>query len=274
MSERYRIMVGVPSGGAIYEGCTDVGWLASLKHDVIRQASTTEGLNFNMLLATALHGGLNGQYTHAAITHTDIRVVEEEVGLRWADRLIEEMETHKVSFISVPNAIKDVRGLTSSGIGDPTDPWHPFRRFTTQELLDMPRTFTAENVGYGDKYLLHNEALSMIDLRDPLWYQTDENGRTLVDFNVTEAIVLENGGKPMCWGSGGSAKKDQDTEDWRWSYCLWKQGIKTALTTRIELLHRGWNWWSNKSDCLMYKDGDRDTISKWRPSPETGIVGS
>ena len=261
---KYKILVGVPSSGQLMEGCTDHTWLGSLHHEFNRLPSSTVGLNFNSVWSDALTFGLRGEFTHFAMTHSDVRVVEDEPGLRWADRLIEEMEQYGADFISVPNTIKDSRGLTSSGIGDPFDRWNPFRRFTIRELGSMPKTFSAEMLGYGDKFLLHNEALCLFDLRKPLWYKPNADGTVRCDFNVVERITLHNDGKPMFWGSGGTAARSQETEDWGFSRKLWEMGAKTFVTSRIELLHFGPMAWSNKAEFGEYMNGDEDTAAKWR----------
>lgn len=269
---KYTILVGVPSSGTLVEGCADTGWLASLHHNVLRLPSCTTALNFNVIWAEALARALRGEVTHLAMTHSDVRVVESEPGLRWGDRLIEEMEKFNADYISVASPIKDSRGLTSCGIGDPEDKWNPFRRFTIRELACLPTTFNAEMVGYGDKYLIHNEALCMIDLRKPLWYETKPDGEVRADFNQVEKIVLENDGKPMCWGSGGKVSKFQETEDWGFSRKLWEMGANTVLTTRVELFHFGPMAWSNKGDFGEYHNGDEDTASKWRFPAGAGTV--
>lgn len=253
---KYHVLVGVPSAGAPMEVANDHSYLASAHHYVTRMPSCTEGLNFNSLWCHALNRGEEGAFTHFAITHSDIRVVEDEPGLRWFDRMVEEMDALNLDFISVPNAIKDARGLTSSGIGDPNDRWNPFRRWTINELGALPKTFTADMVGYKDKFLLHNEALCVFDLRKPLWYETDDQGGARCDFNVVEWIHKVN----------GQWIRDQETEDWKFSRDLWRMGARTGITSRIELFHFGIVGWSNRTAFGSYENGDEDTAAKWRQS--------
>lgn len=248
---QYSILCGVPSGGTICEPSAKASYLGSLHHKFARMPHCAPNGNFSNLWTNALNAGQAGVYTHFALMHTDIEVVEEEEGKRWADILVEEMDQHDLAFISVPNAIKDIRGLTSSGIGNPSNRWNPWRRYTVKEIAKFPVTFTAEDVGYADKFLLHNNALCMFDLRRPEWYVPNADGSCRLIFNFVQDIRLVNG-TWQCW---------QDSEDWLFSRSLWEVGVKTAITRRIKLNHRGEMWYSNYGD--WGEECDKDTRPQW-----------
>lgn len=254
---RYKVMLAVPSSGTLCEESAQVSWLASLKHEVFRHPCTRGVLNFNMLLCEALNAGQEGRYTHLAMMHTDIQVVEDESGLRWVDRLIEELDAHDLDFVSTPIAIKDHRGLTSSGIGNPADRWSPFRRLTVAELGRLPVTFTAADVGYPDKFLLHNEALCVFDLRKPVWYTPVQGPDGLAHarcmFHLNEDIVLVD----------GKWHHRQETEDWSFSRHIWLAGAKTAISRRVKVIHFGRIGFENWGDGGTYRNGDEDTRDKW-----------
>ncbi len=251
----YELLIGVPSTGWISEGTANASFLASKRHKVHRRPSCASGGNFNELWAAALTAGAAGSITHYAQLHADIEVIESESGLLWADRQIEEMDAVDADFLSSPLAIKDIRKLTSCGIGNPANPWKPWRRFTTKELDSFPRTFDAAQVGYATRYLLHNFALCIWDMRKPVWYQTDEDGETPFVFNFREKIKRV----------GDVWERSQDSEDWAYSRIMWQRGVKSFLTTRIEVIHLGELGWSNKgSEGGIYQNGDEDLASQWR----------
>lgn len=249
-----KVLLGVPSSGSPCEESALASWLCSLKHEVVRIPSCTEGLNFNSLWCSALNGGMHDGFTHFAMMHTDIHVVEDEPELRWIDRLMEEMDSVGADFISTPNVIKDIRGVTSCGIGNKDNRWCPYRRFTTRELKALPRTFNAADAGYPDRYLLHNEALCLFDMRKPLWYIPDQQMRVRCDFNVDEEIKLE----------GGRWVRRQETEDWKFSRMIAEMGAKSYITSRVELIHYGRIGYSNKSDEISFLNGDENTAEFWR----------
>lgn len=266
------------------ESAAQASWLASLHHKYDRIPSNNSGPNFNACLTHALNSCQDGHYTHFAMIHTDIQVVEkrttcldchgekcdqcahtgERIYQRWLDVLIEEMDNVGADFISVPMAIKDHRGLTSSGIGNPANRWNPWRRFCTNEFAQWPQTFSAEMIGYGDKYLNHNHALCLWDMRKPLWWETDDTGSIKAMFNFAEDIRLDvASGKWVRW---------QDSEDWAFSRRLWEIKAKTFITSRIKTAHHGSISFENDGDWGVWQNGDEDTASQWRNQETPGAV--
>ncbi len=260
-----KVLLGVPGTGLLCEPASQTSWLASLHHDVDRLPCNGFGPNFNACWTGALNTGMAGTYSHFAMIHTDIGAVEEEEGKRWLDRMIEDMEKVKCQFLSVPMAIKDCRGLTATGIGNPDNRWNPWRRFTTKELDTFPPIFNAAMLGYADKYLLHSGAMCLWDMRWPGWYEPDEDGCCRAVFNFTERVQLVDG----IWC------RSQDSEDWAYSRHLWQMGAQTYVTRRIKLNHYdGKMAYPNHGDWGTYKNGDENTASQWRDttpgaSPET-----
>lgn len=252
----YRILVGAPSSGLVHDCSTAATYLSSRRHSTHRLPSHTLGLNINALWYQALNACMAGEFTHFAMVHSDIEILENEESTRWADRLIEEMDAHDLDVAAVPVAIKDERGLTSSGIGNPESRWVPFRRFTTAELDKLPTTFTAEDIGYGDKFLLLNEAVMIWDMRKPLWYIPNEQGLCRFHFNVEERIRF-TGNPAQPW------VRDQETEDWMFSRNLWEAGARSGLSTRVTACHHGGMVWPNKGDWGTFKNGDENTASQW-----------
>ncbi len=254
---RYKVLLGVPSSGTISEGSGAASWLASDRHDIVRRPSCHSGPNFNALWQYALQCGREKAISHFAMIHADITVQEAEDKKRWIDSHIDDMEAAGVSFISSPVAIKDPRGLTSTGIGNPDCRWNPWKRFTTKEIDAFPMIFNAADTGYGDKFLLHNHALCVWDMREPKWYETDAEGRVNILFNFEEEIRLVDG--QYC--------RRMESEDWAFSRLLWANNVKTAVTRRVRILHHGQVSWPNWGDGGTYQNGDEDTASQWRAEP-------
>ncbi len=271
-----RIILGVPSSGMISDSSATASFLASLKHDVVRIPSAFSGPNYNSCLCYALnrceagHGDLHAQI------HADLHIVEEKETCldcngkgcwvcnfdgkrayeRWLDVLVEEMLKHDADFISVPMAIKNYLGVTSCGVGNPETRWNPWRRFCTNEFAKMPETFSAADIGYGDKYLIHNHAVCLFDLRKPIWRETDANGCLKLMFNFEEKMYR---------GPDGKWTRQIDSEDWNFSRRLWEIGAKTVITSRIKTAHHdGAISYANYGDWGVWKNGDEGTQSQWR----------
>jgi hypothetical protein len=150
--------------------------------------------------------------------------------------------------------------LASSGVGNPQNRWNPWRRWTKRELEGFPMTFRLEDTGYqpGSKYLLHNHACCMWDMRKPLWYEPDTQGCCRFVFNFTERIVLV----------GENWETQQDSEDWAFSHDLWRHGAKTFITRRLKIIHMGGIGFENWGNTGLYQNGDEDTAPQWRKELE------
>lgn len=252
-----KLLVVVPGGWNPSWGTSVAAFLASIRYHVDAEPSCHSGPNFNAALQLGMNALIQKDFTHCVHLHTDTGVRCDRTDVRYADVMIEELDAHDADFISVCNTIKDERLLTSAGVGDPATPWNPFRRFTTKEFkYALPPTFTAEMIGYGDKYLLHNNACAMWDLRKPVWWKTDENGVLLHCFNFTERMRLGE----------REVLRDVDSEDWAYSRQMWKLGAKTILTSKIELLHTGTMTYSNRDEGGTYQAGDDATRANWAES--------
>lgn len=278
---RYNVLIGVPSSGTICEGTAQATYQPSFHHDFDRVPSHWSGPNFNKCWKTAMNAGMRGQYTHFAMVHADIRVYENylytEAGKHislgptgipmeaaypaksklWLDVLLEDMDTLGVPFISAPIAHKDSRGMLSCGIGDPDDPWTVWRRFCVDEMNEFPSVFTAADVGYADKYLIHSMALAVWDLRSPCWYQKTERDTAPLVFNFSEQIIWNNQTNEwdlLC-----------QSEDWAYCRLMWRYGIPSGISRNVEVRHLTGNIeFPNCGDWGTYKNGDEELAYKWR----------
>jgi len=280
----YRVLLGVPGSGMLCETASQASHWSSAHHRVHRFPSNQSGPNFNACLQMALNECQEGHYDFFAMMHTDVAVVNEietcrdchgekcwecaHVGKRiynrWLDILIEEQQKVDADFISVPMAIKSIEHCTSSGIGNPANRWNPWRRFCTNEFKNWPTTFCADDIGYGDKYLLHNNAFCLFDMRKPLWWETDSSGCIRAMFNLTEDIRRN----PLT----GVWERRFESEDWAFSRRLWELGARTYITSRIATLHHGSFSYENNCQVGTWQNGDEGTASQWRTS--TGQLAS
>lgn len=271
--KRFNVLIGVPSSGVICEGTAQATYQASLHHDFDRVPSTWSGPNFNRCWKEAMNAGMKQQYTHFAIVHADIKVLEDHLVLDgmgeivkeqsklWLDVMLDDIEASGVPFLSCPIALKDSRGMLSCGIGDPADAWTIWRRFCVNELEQFPDVFTCADVGYPDKYLLHSIALSLFDLRTPCWYKHDpKSNNAPAMFNFSEKIVWN---RVKCeW------EVFCQSEDWAFSRMLWRAGINSALTRNVKVNHLTGNIeFPNHGDWGTYKNGDEELAYKWRDKP-------
>jgi len=251
---RLRVLLGVPGSGMLSEEVAQSSFHACLKHDVFRVPSCTSGPNFNKVWTTAL----NGDWDILAMMHTDITILEKQphwmgTSQRWCDVGIDELLKGGYDFLSTPMAIKDIRGITATGIGNPRNRFNPWKRFTTAELESIPMTFTIDDTPYKDKFLIHSGALCFWDMRKPLWRKPNLDGTCRFIYNFTETI-LKVDGSWVCM---------QESEDWAYSRALWEAGAKTAVTRKICYLHQG------RFDFPNFGDGgthavDEDTAPQWR----------
>ena len=227
----YTIMVG-PPGPNFSWGCVR-GLLAltGSKHRVKLINSGNGFDDFDTIWAQALNEGEAKKITHVAMLHLDIVPEAGDDGPIWLDVLIDEMDRLGLDYISAVSALKDGRGLTSCGIGDPANTWSAYRRFTLKELCRMPETFTAADAGYPDRPLLHNSGCWAADLRSPIWYQDGPNGDAPAHFAFPERVFRDP--QTRLW------QHARESEDWFFSRCLFRMGAKTAITRKVPLSHVG-----------------------------------
>jgi len=245
----YRVMLGAP-GPTISWGTVCGMLLLAESHHEIQVTNSDNGWDdFNEVWCRALNAAREGKATHFVQCHSDITPQGP-----WLDTLIGELDAHDLDFVSAVCPIKDGRGVTSSGIGDPGNRWQPWRRFTMQEVCGFPETFTAADVGYANWPLLHNTGCWAADLRKPVFFETD-CGDTLKAFFQFDTRIYR--------AADGSWKTARESEDWYFSRCLWQLGAKTAITRKVRLSHRGVMEYNNYEPWGKYRDGDQDTKHKW-----------
>jgi len=251
-----RIFLGVPGPDLIYGAMRGL-MMCSEKHLVNRQASPSpHSGNLDTLWCDAFNQFEAGECTHFAMQHADVTPTP-----LWLDILVEEMEKYDLGMISVPVAIKDHRGLFSCGIGDPGWNWNPLRRVTVKEITSgrLPSTFTAADYGYPGFTLLHNNACWLVDFRKPEW-------ATMVDtpegpeWKFCHKFPRRNVRDP----ESGKMVPQGESEDWYFSRMVHEAGIKSAITTRVFITHRGTTEFPNNAVWNMdNQEHDEVLRSRW-----------
>lgn len=175
---------------------------------------------FNDLWCQAVNLAAKGTYNRFAMLHAD--VCPEEQG--WLDRLERILQETGADVVSVVVPIKDMRGLTSTAIGDREDPWRVRGRITMRELMNMPQTFRGcDYEPYPDGVLLVNTGCWMARLDRGDWQRR-------VHFEIRDRIVeLE----------GGELKAQCMPEDWHFSHQLRRLGVDVVATRAVAVRHVG-----------------------------------
>ena len=211
--------------------------------------------NFNRLWCEALNlrvqPNVPRRPTHFAMLHADLA---PDPG--WLDVLYDELERTGADVISVVNAIKDHRGLTSTGLMNRTT--GRIRRLTMSEIMRFPETFDAAGCGHPDKILAVNTGCWLARLDRP-WVD-DFPGFTILDGvqRIGEqriAAVL--------------------SEDWHASRWWADNGVKVVATRKVVTAHYGgfafrndsaWGSWQyDKGDGAVVPGGE---IEGWMSHEE------
>lgn len=246
---RANVLLGVPGASLCFGSAQGLLTATLGRHGVQILNSGNSWDNFNVLWAAALNAFEQGSATHFAMLHTD---VIPQAG--WLDTLLEELDDRKADLCSAVIPIKDSRGATTTGIGDPRDSWTPFRRFTVREMLSMPETFSASEVGYDGWPLLHTSGLWVADLSRDVFRQTGPDGSLYAIFEFQRRIARRDDGK---W------EVACESEDWYFSRRLWELGANTIVTRKVSLRHKGAVEYANDEPWGSFENGDEATRHKW-----------
>lgn len=186
---------------------------------------------FNRLWSEGLGMYLRYGVTHFAMLHADVRPDEG-----WLQTLMEELERTGADVISAVSAIKDSHGVTSTGLGNPDDPWS-YKRLTLSELAAFPQTFDATDLGHPDDVLLVNTGCWLADLRRPWWLKQKPNGELLFCFTQQDRILYFPEREKHLF------EIEFLPEDWWFSRLCHQVGAKVKATRKVNCIHYGRNLW-------------------------------
>jgi len=254
------IMLGFPGRG--FDWGPVSGVLSASRYHKFIPANNGNGFDdFNALLALAINKFEAGEISHMAMLHGDVMA---ESG--WLDILMGEMQSTGADVVSSVIPIKDNRGLTSCGIGEPSNHWGPWRRITMHEAMELPETFGLDDLAAlgADAslghYLLHNTGCWVADLSKPLFHETNEDGGLKITFDFPTRVARHDDGQ---W------RHYRESEDWYWSRMLHAAGAKTLITRKAPLHHMGTQGYPNTASWGSYEH-DRDTAHNWAKPGEPG----
>ena len=216
---KYQIFLAQPNAGSITPQA--VGSLNMMSHrhkvhTVINQFGDVAH-NFNMLWCAAVNARHESGITHFAMLHSDIQVET----MHWLDVLLDEMDRVNADVMTTVLAIKDLRGLTTTGIRYP-GVWGT-RRFVMREILELPETFSIEDTDDPDQILAINTGCWVCRLPGGGWPDA------FPGFTDRYRITWEEG-QAVPWF---------DSEDWLFSDWAASQGLRVFATRKVHAAHLG-----------------------------------
>lgn len=251
---RRQVVVGFPGSSLCYGTAKGLLQASMGCHDVEHKQSGLGWDDMNRLWVDAINGAKRGELTHFAMLHSDIMPSPG-----WVDLLLDEMEDTGADFISAVAAIKDDNGLTSCGVGDASEPWAPFRRFTMRELFNMPETFSIKDTQHPSRFLLHNSGCFIADMRSSVFRKVDQDGylKATFAFPIAARVTVS-----------GDFVHLRESEDWHFSRKLAEIGARTFVTRRVRTVHFGQKGFPNDFPWGKMKS-DEATADRWRAECQT-----
>jgi Methyltransferase domain len=227
----YKIFIGFPNRGEICSASHQTAVQVSRKHKFITvplQFGDVEH-NFNTLFAEAYNNRDQHGWTHWGLLHSDIGAEPW-----WADILIEEMDRIGADVMSTVMAIKDDRGLTTTGIRYPGIAGA--RRFTMREISRLPETFSIADTDEPDQILAINTGLWICRFPVGGWPDKFADG---VGFTARHKLMFNEEHKVMC---------EFDSEDWRFSEWAHQVGLRVFATRKVKANHHGGMPYGNQGE--------------------------
>ena len=225
MPDNYHVFLAFPSAGNIKPCAHDAILQAGLKGLRVSYACNQFGdvpHNFNTLWCNALVGREARGITHFAMLHDDCSPMPG-----WLDVLIEELDRLDADIMSTVLAIKDHRGLTTTGVRYPGT-WGT-RRFAMKELCRLPETFSIAETDEPDGILAIGTACWVCRLPQAGWPDK------FPGFQNEHKIEWHGGEPSPCF----------DSEDWLFSDWAARQGLKVYSTRKVRMSHQGAAFFEN-----------------------------
>lgn len=184
---------------------------------IFSRSSSLLPTNHNHLLCDALNARKEG-VTHLAMLHNDVAPCQG-----WVDILMEEMNCHHLDVISAVVPLKNMKGLTSTGVGSPGN-HYAVRRISMKELYELPETFIAQDVPFRqdeDCGLLVNTGCYLMKITEP-WMEG-------LHFRQIDSLVFDIRSQEY--------KPQAISEDWDFSRQLLYRGARIGATRKVPLYH-------------------------------------
>lgn len=223
------VYMGQPCYGYTHPDSGRVFWQGGARGNTYRRQFGTSllGDTFNFLRCECLNMQTSEQVpadqkpTVFAMLHGDV-VPRDHWWVEILTRILYEQDADMVSAV-IP--LKDRRGVTSTAIPLKPDIRHMIeRRLTMAEVMQLPETFSAADVGFPDRALLVNTGCWACRTDREWWFDSE------LCFNITSRIIKLPGGAHVARG---------ESEDWHWSRELHKKGCKVLATRAVSVDHYG-----------------------------------
>jgi len=233
-----KVFLGIPHYGDLKRGVLMAVLTASQRiiPHVCDEPASLLCYNFNRIFAEALNARKTLGINYFMMLHSDM------VPDPWyVDTMLDEMQRVNADVLSIIAALKDPRGLVSTG-------WRPFgsldtTRFTMTEIMRLPVTFDAAGCGHPKDMLMINTGLWIARLDHP-W--VDE----FRGFTIRDGLWRDK---------NGMAHASVLSEDWNWSAWLAeRRDVRVFASRCVRLGHEGpahfyndspWGQWqSDKGD--------------------------
>jgi hypothetical protein len=264
-ADKASVLLGVPGNNICFGTVAGIVGATTRGVNITLENSRGSWDNFNTLLADGLNDVRSGDpqksQRYFGMLHADIAPSQG-----WVDVLLDVLRETGALLVSVAVPIKDKRGVCSCGIGDPTDPWGPYRRLTMHELMKgnlsgqnetFGETFDAASLGYPGWPLLHNNGCWLANLNHWAFHERDANNTLKAFFNFPKRVYFDTEVERF--------KVAGLSEDWWFSMRLHELGVKSVITRKVCVIHEdGAMAYPNNIAWGAYLNGDEDTAQKWR----------
>lgn len=200
---------------------------------------------FNQIWCKVLNLREKYNIQYFAMLHSDIEVEDY-----WVDKLVKILETQNLDLVGVVSAIKDSRGLTSTGLID-FQSGKCNKRLTLKEIAVIKKTvkvfdiWNLRELGFAS----HQEVLGVntgcFVMRVDQRVTQKFNGEYL-SFKFKDWVEYRE--------EEGVFVPQFIPEDWDWSLQLSKRGYRIAATAGLRLDHYGLAKYSNQGDNGLEED--------------------
>ena len=231
---RPSVLLSLPSYGNPCPGSVRAAYQYAARNVHLHTAETTASLlahGFNSAWCAALTAMEDGtQLDYFSMLHSDVEPVPPSRPDEpyWLNVLIDELERTKADVLSCVVPIKDPRGVVSTAVAGDT-PWNPLFRLTMQQVMMLPETFSAADLGHPDRALLVNTGCWIA--RAGKWMY-DFPGFTINDRLVRTQVATPEGVKAV-W------RPEVEPEDWFASRWFANRGMKVLATRKVKVNHVG-----------------------------------
>jgi hypothetical protein len=222
--DQASVWLAIPHAGLITPGPLRACLYATRRHRLtVKDLPCSVAVHgFNQLWCQAYEHRRALKLTHFAMIHAEVGPDEW-----WLDTLLSEMDRVGADVISAIIAVKDPRGLTSTGVRTLGD-WRT-RRLTMREVMRLPGTFSADDLGEPGRHLGLNTGLWACRYGD--WV------REFPGFKIRSEVNYDAAADRLVAGV--------DSEDWLWSDWCHSRGLRLFATRKVTVRHDGMTGYPN-----------------------------